>query len=289
MKDDAVGDVQELIEEIAPLNNAYRSAVRSTAVDGAGVLEIMWDAGEVLAGAGVKKVDPVAWQIYGRTKERRRSYITRSFVVYCFRVRRYFPAREDIRKQFPALARYSLFREALPLLDNRKYALAGAEREGLVKLLNSGRDPRKIREEIAGIKRGRVGERDARDSRLKELEGASAVILARHQELVEINASRDKKKIRALRRRLGDDTLLGLSRLCLPLFSEEFPAPDCVIDCAGLKGAWRVFCDALSETVAGGPATRNRMRRLVRPVVFMELAEMLSAARSGSLVEHGLL
>lgn len=277
--------VGELIQEIAPLNNAYRSAVRSGSTDGARVLEIMWDVGEVLLRAGVERVEPVAWEMYGRTRETRRSFITRSFTVYCYRVRRYFPGRDDIRRQFPGLRRYSLFRDALPLLDNRRYAVGGEEKKALLALLNSD-DPRNIRAEVARIKRERIGLSGARSGRRAGLEGAAGAIMSRHQELLEIIAARDARKLKAVRRRLGDENLLVLSRYCLSLFSEEFPVPEDTGGDPAFKGAWGDFYDALSATVAGGPAMRNRMRRVVRPVVFMELAEMLSAARTGTFVEH---
>lgn len=278
--------ISELIEEITPLNNAYRGAVRSRGANGAQVLEIMWDVGEVLIGAGVEKVHPVAWEIYGRTRETRRSYITRDFISYCFRIRRYFSRRGDIRKNYPGLRRYSLFREAFPLLENRKYALDAAEKKRLLALLNSNDDPGRIKREIQAMKRARIGITNDRRQKLEELEKASREVMARHAELLEINSAMDTRKIRAIRRRVGEDNLSTLSKYCLSLFSEDFPVPDGLGGDTELKGAWSDFYAALNAAVESGLIVRNRMRRLVRPVTFMELAEMLGAARTGSFVQE---
>lgn len=123
---------------------------------------------------------------------------------------------------------------------------------------------------------------------MRELDGAAAAIRAIHSELLAINESKDRKKLGALRKRLGEDNLEMLPRYCLCLFSEEFPAPDdsaTAPDEPGLRGAWRDFYLALSTTVSAGLPVRNRMRRLIHPVTFIELAEMLNAAREGTIVQ----
>jgi hypothetical protein len=273
-------EIDALIQQLAPLNNAYRAAVKSGRASGHEVLEIMWDAGEVLRRAGVRKPDPIAWAIYGRPGEPRHSYITRDFTCSCFRVRKYFHQRSDINGEFPGLKKHNLFKLALPLLDNEKYALKGAKREALIALLNGAEPPSRIKREIVAMKRDSIAPRLAKARSPRDLNVAAGQVIARHAELVEINATKNRRRLRALRKRIGDENLLLLSRLCLALFSEEFTAP-VLVDDAEIPGLWHGFYLALAPVAIGGPAARNRLRRRTGRIVFVEMAEMLSAARNG--------
>ncbi len=277
-------DIDDLIQSLGPLNNAYRAAVRSRRVPGAKVLEIMWDAGDALVQAGVRKPDPVAWAMYGRPGEPRRSYITRDFTCSCFRVRRYFPDRGDIGKQFPGLRTHNIFKLALPLLDNEKYAVNGEEKRALLALMNSAEEPAVIKRRIQAMKRARIAPRPAKAKRNRDLDAAAGQVKARHAELAEITATRNRRRLRSLRKRVGDENLLLLSKLCLSVFSEEFEAP-AIIDDPGITGLWHRFYVALTPIAGGSPADRNRLRRRSGALVFVEMAEMLSAARTGAFVE----
>lgn len=279
-------DIDSLIHELAPLNNAYRAAVRNGAASGPDLLEKMWDAGEALRRAGVEKPDPVAWAIYGKPGEPRRSYITRDFACSCFRVRRYFALKGDIQRDFPGLQRHNLFKIALPLLDNEKYALRGEARDALIRLLNSGEAPSEIKRKIVEMKRARIAPRPARRSDVHHIDKAAGQVAARHAELVEINATRNRRRLRSLRKRVGDDNLLFLSKICLNLFSDEFTAPDTPHD-PGIQGLWRQFYCAVAPITAAGPAERRRLRKRTGPMVLIEMAEMLSAARNGEFVVSG--
>ena len=70
------------------------------------------------------------------------------------------------------------------------------------------------------MKRARIGITNDRRQKLEELEKASREVMARHAELLEINSAKDARKIKAIRRRVGEDNLSTLSKYCLSLFSE---------------------------------------------------------------------
>ncbi len=271
-------DIDRLTLLLAPPNNAYRIAVKARA-PALEILEIMWDAGDVMAREGVSRPGPVASAIYGRLGEARRSYITRDFTLSCWRVRRFFDRREDIRGRFPGLKGHNLFKLALPLLDNEKYALHGKDREDLIALLSSGRPPAEIRGEITAQKRARIPRRAAAKKN-PGLEAAVRQVIARHSELAEINATGNRRRLLALGKRLGEENLLLLSRLCLSLFSEEFAVPPGLDPARAddIAGVWRRFFKAVVPVVTAGPASRNRLRGKTGRIVYMEMAETLGAA-----------
>ena len=147
--------ISTLIEEIAPLNNGFRDSIKKNLI-GAEVMEIMWDVGEILFKHNITNIHPIAWKIYGREKGLRRSYITRDFLSYCFRIRKFFESKSSIRKVFPTLQRYSLFREAFPLLENPKYELNEKEKKDLIALLNSNLHFSEIKKRVVRTKKTKI-------------------------------------------------------------------------------------------------------------------------------------
>src|SRR3989344_4512529 len=160
----------QLVRELAPLNNAFRQAVKE-GMPGNKVLKILWDAGDVICSKNIDHVHKIAWQIYGKSDSRRHSYLTRDYVAYCWRVRRYFQEREDIDRVFPKLKTHKVFKEALPLLTNPKYVLSIHEREEVYALLNNdGLMVTQIIDRLAEIKKRKLPIRNPRTQRLHELD-----------------------------------------------------------------------------------------------------------------------
>lgn len=267
-----------LIENIAPLNNEYRDRVHLKG-SGTVVLELMWRVGEILELFLTKeKIKPhtLYWQIYGKAPGLKRSYITRDFLSYCLRVKRFFRSSGDIRTMFPNLKQYSLFREAFPLLENPKYKLIGDEQERLVRILNSNSDPSKIRSYVVNLKNERIGVRNPRTQRLNELKGEVDSFIGIFNYAYELIKENNADDIGSFRDRFSDTLILAVSRHVAALTQEglAFPAIDLYNH---LPEHWVDFIDNLKRLAKSTVETRNRFRRLIPPGRIMDLADMLNA------------
>ena len=138
--------VFDLIEQITPHNNRYRDLVKSSE-GGTEILILMWKVGETIE-SFIKEQDVkphnLYWQIYGKAEGLKISYITRDFLSYCLRIKKYFPNTSDISNRFPNLQKYTLFREAFLLLENLRFKLSQDEEMEIIKVLNSKNEPQKI-------------------------------------------------------------------------------------------------------------------------------------------------
>lgn len=272
--------VTQLIEEITPLNNKYREAINAN-LPGKEILKIMWEVGEILFLHKIKNIHPIAWKIYGKEKGIRRSYITRDFLSYCFRIRKYFKNKAAIEEKFPTLQKYSLFREAFPLLENPKYDISEEERITIIKLLNSNSPIQVIKKRIVGIKREKNRIYNDRRQRLNEMVPLRDNFKEIYNDLSALLGDGDISRVGVLREQVGKNLILLLSQLCLSLTQEglKFPKIDKnQID--NLKGKWKIFCRNLIMLSNSHIETRNRFRRLVPISKIMEVAEILNGLRS---------
>ena len=76
--------------------------------------------------------DAVLWGVT------RRSYMTRDFLRYALIIRRGWGERSALRRTFPRLAHYTLFREALPLLKGDRSGVDEEVYQDVVRRLNCG-------------------------------------------------------------------------------------------------------------------------------------------------------
>ena len=175
----------DLIDQITPHNNRYRDLVKSSE-GGTEVLVLMWEVGDMIE-SFIKQFDikphNLYWQIYGKAEGLKTSYITRDFLSYCFRIKKYFPKVEDISDKFSHLQKYSLFREAFPLLENPKFKLFKDEESEIIKVLNSKNSPQKIKKLILEIKARRIGIKNTRKQKLNEMKPITDNFVAIYNEL----------------------------------------------------------------------------------------------------------
>lgn len=215
--------LERLIEDLAPLNNKYRMAVRNhEPVHKA--IGYLWDIGEVLLRNGVDKVHPIAQQI------QERSYITANLLSYAYRVSRNFKDRRSIRRNFGKVPNFSLFREAFPLLENPRYRLNQKEKREIVRLLNSGAVGKEITARLVELKREKLPVRNARSEGGLEIRPFAEMFKERLRVIEAIMEKASLKRLHAFRAALGPEFLLFLNRLALCLAEESFPpkrvAPD---------------------------------------------------------------
>ncbi len=277
-------NIEELIEQIAPLNNLYRTAIKNR-YPASAVVEIMWDVGDILCRAGVTKIHPIAWQIYGESSEKRRSYITRDFLSYCFRIRNYFNSREGIGYQLEGVPSYSVFREALPLLENPKFKLTKSEEQQLLALVRSRRSSKAIKEDIAKLKKQKGSRSNTRRQRLGELEQIRDSFARAHAELKKLMLTGTEAEIIRFSEEFQPGTLLLWNKACLSLSSEEFQPPTAGKGLEHVKeDDWIKLVNDLARISTEGHETRNRFRRLVRPLEIIEMGGCVNILRSRSAI-----
>lgn len=272
--------IRRLIEEIAPLNNIYRQAVREGKPFHVS-MGYLWDIGDILMRAGVDRITPVASAIHAR------SYITSQLVAYSFRIRRYFTRRGTIKRRFGKVDSHDAFREAFPLLENERYRLSRAKEREVVRLLNSGKGRREIRREIARIKQERVPDRKKRDLRPHELDSFARLFDERFSELRALMERGSRRSIARFGARLGEEGLLFCNRLCLALADESFAPPRETPLLDDVDPRWSEFMRGMYEVASGDRASRNRARRRIDPMRFVTMGNYMDILRdAGKIEEH---
>lgn len=270
--------LNEIIEDITPLNNFCRSA--GTDIPAYLILEAMWDIGQILLDSGVTKVHPVAWEI------QERSYITRDFVTYCYRVRKYFNNKKHIRERFSKIQSHMIFREALPMLENKKYKISGKDEKALIKLMSRQDIPvGEIRSMIAELKKKRIPRKNPRTQRLWEALPAQESFHERIEDLRKLFQEGSADDIKDFASMFSRQTLLTWNKLCLALSSDTFAPPSDVLMQEGLNENWATLIKRLQEVAAGGSQKINRLRRLIDPKVFVEMGSYVNLLRNDRSIE----
>jgi hypothetical protein len=85
------------------------------------------------------------------------------------------------------------FREAMPFFDNDKYKLHGKEREELLELLNSRRPHKTIMKKIDQLQKTKIGIRNPRTQRLKDLEEEKEIFINFYNTYFNKNKLKNKK------------------------------------------------------------------------------------------------
>ncbi|EKD57926.1 MAG: hypothetical protein ACD_57C00091G0002 [uncultured bacterium] len=239
----------------------------------------MWQVGSIIEVYTEKnKIKPhnLYWQIYGKAEGIKTSYITRDFLSYCLRIKKYFNKSEDITKKFPRLQAYSLFREAFPLLENPKFKLSPDEETRIVNDLNSSATPQKIKKMIVEIKADRIGVKNTRNQKLNEMKPITDAFLAVYNEVYFLIKDNNKLETDALTNSIKKDYLLKLSQAVSALTQENLFVP--VLGSRNdLPESWAIFVSDLKKLLNGTVEFRNRFRRLVPPRKLFDLADMLNA------------
>jgi hypothetical protein len=278
MKKNNINEISLLIEKITPLNNEYRDLVDNSS-RGVDVLIVMWSVGGLLEDYVIfnnLKPHNLYWQIYGKADGLKRSYITRDFLSYCLRIKRYFVSKDDIVRDFAGLQIYSLFREAFPLLENLKFKLSTIEREKLIELLNSKNDPRQIKRKILEIKKKRIGITNTRKQKLNEMALFVDSFVECYNNTYSLIKNGSPVDIKKFRQQIQEKYLQDLSQLISALTQEGLFVPK-INPNSNLPKYWCDFILKLSELFLGNIEMRNRFRRLVAPKKIMQLSDMVAA------------
>lgn len=267
-----------LIEQITPLNNRYRDLVKN--IDsGKEILLVMWQAGEVIESfIKIHNIKPhtLYWQMYGKAEGLKTSYITRDFLSYCLRIKKYFSTSAEITTQYPFLKKYSLFREAFPLLENPKFKLSKIDENKIIRILNSGNSIKKTKKLILEIKAQRIGIKNTRRQKLIEMKPLTDNFIFIYNELYSLIKNNNQAALENFRKSIKDEYIKKLSQIVSALTQENLFIPE-IEERSDLPSHWKIFVDNLKYLLTAQVEVRNRFRRLVVPRKIFNLADMLNA------------
>lgn len=270
-----------LIEQITPLNNQYRDLIKNP-VNGTEILVLMWKVGNLIELFIKKnKIKPhnLYWQIYGKAEGLKTSYITRDFLSYCLRIKKYFLILEDISSKFPYLQKYSLFREAFPLLENPKFKLSKQHEDEIIKVLNSNNEIKKIKKIILKIKANRIGIKNTRKQKLNEMKPIIDNFVIIYNEVYLLIKSSDQLSLENFINSFKKDFLIKLSQEVSALTQENLYIPE-LEDRNDIPDNWIKFIFNLKYLLKEKVEIRNRFRRLISPRKLFDLADMINAFTS---------
>jgi len=270
--------INNITRKIGLLNNKYRIGIR-TGLKGTEILKVMWDVGDILFQENVTQIHTVAWEIYGKTPGDRKSYITRDFLSYCFRIRRFFKNKSDIDGQFPNLKKYSVFREALPFLDNDKYRLSENEKDKLLGIMNSNLPHNRIKKYITDLKKNKISIRNPRTQRLHELESQKIIFMKIYEKIKDLLDNKNEVEIKKMFGSLSIDTIRKIVKLLLYLAHEGFKKPE-LIETIKVNEKLQEFLIEMFKISNSNLRTRNRFRRLVNPTMIIKMSEFFSCIKS---------
>ncbi len=279
-------EIFKLIEAITPSNNKYRDLIKDDR-NGAEIIHLMWEVGaklEEFVGKHSIKPHNLYWKIYGKSDGIRTSYITRDFLSYCLRIKKYFNEADSINIQFPTLQKYSLFREALPLLENPKFKLPEAEEQQLLKILNSTNSPTDITRFIKKVKAVRIGIKNTRTQKLSEVKPIADSFVIIYNQIYSIIKSNDRDKVAGLMNSFGKEYLIIISEGVSALTQEGLYVPK-IIAKSDLSNEWMNFIDNLKNLLGESVETRNRFRRIFPPRKLFEFADMLNSFISENAID----
>jgi hypothetical protein len=279
-------NIFDLIEKITPYNNRYRDLIKGGG-NGTEILNLMWDVGaiiQIFIDEFQIKPHNLYWRIYGKSEGLKNSYITRDFLSYCLRIKKYFSAQEDISKIFPYLQKYSLFREAFPLLENPKFKLSDSEEKEIIKILNSNANFQKIKKTIQRVKSDRIGIKNTRKQKLGEMKPITDSFVIIYNEIYEIIKNNDQSLLDRVEKNLSKDILNTMSQAVSALTQENLYVPNLQIS-QKLPEQWEIFLSNIKNLFESSIETRNRFRRIVSPRKLFDLADMLNALT----IERGII
>ncbi len=257
--------IGKLIDLIGPLNNEVRE------LDGTPKLVKMWEIGDILVRNGVTSIHSVAWTIQDS------SYITRDLLSYCFRIRRNWPTLNKLTDTFPHLQSFTAFREALPLIENKKFKLPKDQLQALIEKLNQN-DPR-IKNYLVNLKKDKIGKTNDRSQRLNEVRETATSIEICFNSLKKIVFEENAKKCGDLISAYGLDGVLKISQILFILSKDaEIDVPLLKISDDGPLGN---LPSKLNFILRGGKPAKARLRRLVKPITLIQLADLLNSIQKG--------
>jgi len=284
-------DKKALIETIAPLYNYYKE--NKDKISPVEALEIMWDIGDhIKSFLDSHKVKPHALyrEIYGKAEGSKnitqKSYITREFQGRCFRIRNLFTNKAKIRIDFPHLNNFTVFREAMPFLDNPKYILKGAEKENLLNILNSNFKPAILLKRIRSLQKEKINKKNPRTQKLHELEDAKQHFINFYNYIYSLIDVKNYELAMCKINNIAPQFIRELAKITASLCQEGLKAVK-IVPPTNLDQIWLTYYNDVDRLINQKDAKqRRRFRRIMPPQRIIRLADMLYALLDQKLYEN---
>jgi hypothetical protein len=260
----------ELVERLGPINNKCRTA------EGIEKVELLWDLGDSLLEIAPDANDQLLRSIHEH------SYITRDILRYGLIIRRGWDNRSALRKQFPKLSRYSLFREALPFLKGDRCGIDDSVFANIISQLNSA-DAGNAKEFLKRLKKERIGRQHKKGQAVVRMSESVTALRGAFKQLVALVEDQPDQLIQ-LAERIGHRDVLQLSQFCVAL-ADNAPLPSIPKIGAGLEPVASVGL-ALTAIQSVSREDQNGFRKAVGAVTLMELADLLNALRSSEQINQ---
>jgi len=275
-------DINSLIQAMTPLYNQYKQQNRT--ISGIEALKIMWNIGDILK-KFIKKNDvaphALFWKVYGKSEGvkniAQKSYITREFQNRCYRIRNIFSSKTQIKRELPNLKSFTSFREAMPFFDNEKYKLQGKEKEKLLKLLNSGKDHKSMMKEINKLQKEKIGIKNPRTQRLKDLEEEEKVFINFYNSVYKLLNEPLKKVTTKLKKdRVDPHYITILAKNTNALSQDGLKFTNFTVEKDIQDPIWINYSEIIKKLGSNQSAVKKRrFRRLIPPERIVKLADML--------------
>lgn len=248
-----------LIERLGPLNNIWRDGAPQEKV------LMLWQMGnEVLKGAA-KPSDALLWQIQDR------SYITRNLLRYALIIRRAWPQQEVLVKLTQGLKNYTVFREALPFLKDKREGIDEATYRRVIALLSTEKTQEALRflKKLKAQQIGRHHKKGASVTSVRELTASFVQALAQleHKAGNELEAGRFA----------SNEAMVTLSRMAMNLATGE-PLEQNFVEIS-LDEPLSAVASALQEVARGWRTTGAAFRKAVGAERLMQAADLLNSLR----------
>ncbi len=255
-----------LIERLGPFNNVWRDAAPPEKV------LTLWRMGDVLTKEVAKPSDALLWQIQDR------SYITRNLLRYALIIRRAWLQRSELETLTQGLKNYTVFREALPFLKDRREGIDDATYREVVAFLSSERTQEALRY-LKQLKARQIGRRHKKGTGITSVRDSAMSFVQALEQLEQ--AARNELRAGSV---ASEETLITLSRMAMNLATGD-PAGKQSVEIND-AGPLHAVAKSLHEAARGGRANGASFRKAVGAERLMQTADLLNSLRDEqSLIE----
>ncbi|MGA9996496.1 MAG: hypothetical protein WBP93_13855 [Pyrinomonadaceae bacterium] len=248
-----------LIERLGPLNNLWRDGTPQEKV------LMLWRMGDTLLKEVAKPSDALLWQIQDR------SYITRNLLRYALIIRRAWSRQKELEKLTQGLKNYTVFRESLPFLKDKREGIDDATYQWVVALLSSEKTQETLRylKKLKAQQIGRHHKKGASVTSVREL--ATNFV----QALIQLETqARDELKAGSI---ASNEALIILSRIAMNLATGE-PLEQQPVE-INADEPLNAVARALQEAARGWRTTGAAFRKAVGAERLMQAADLLNSLR----------
>jgi len=259
------GPMGDLIDALAPINNKCRQT------DGIDKVEHVWELGDALLSAVPDPDDRLLREI------NHLSYITRDLLRYGLIVRRSWNQRADLRRQFPQLARYTLFREALPFLKGDRCGIDDTTHAEIVRRLNE-QDQNETKTFLKKLKQKAIGRTHSKGkaaARMADFADEMKNAVLRMFDL----ADQAPAELLTIGAEIGVSNLQRLSQLSI-VIAEDSKGLSSFEHSAAWLAPFSTIAACLTKARDASPEDRSGFRKALGAMLLMETADLLNALRT---------